>query len=299
MVKQTIFKLNLASMVWASAVIIAPTSAWAQSATKVSQTNLAKVAATVDKVNQLMRQTINQTMAQQRLQHGQAFAGRASTVNSHYILGQGLNIHIGAIDFKSRRPSTQRQTAPTLVNDEQANSQILAVVKSAAKTVKQRQLEHRVKAKDMAHNAHHLREQAKSLRLSVNQSQGVQQSKFKQQLQQVEERARALALERKNHAALFAQGPNSSPQAIAALNQQRFYYNLVEQVSQVLCQQATLLATIDGSENIAVIYQQGGKKAGQGYKTKGWMVSRAQLSQCGKGQIELTQLTAQATEYQY
>lgn len=250
-----------------------------------SQTKLAQVGSTVTKINALLKTAVGRQT--------EAAGLKLPSITTSYVLGQGLTINVAEIDFP------KQYTAPTTNTD--YHQQPLTI--EAQKVAATKRAAHRKKARDLAHKAHHLREQSKSLKQSISEAQGKDKAKFNEHLKQVREQMKAVDVERRLHAKSETSTQNLAHSGVPKQQQkpdlQLHFYQQVEQaVAAALCKKSQLLKTIDQAEKISVVYQLGANGS-KGYSVKGWMVDNARLSDCGDGITTVRELKNHVTEYQY
>lgn len=252
-----------------------------------SKTDLSKIGSAVHQVKNLLTSTVAAKI--------KPVGAKMPDITTSYVLGQGITVHISAIDFIATDKSGVSQSLAPQAQSQSQDSHLLAGTKMAS---------YRQKSKEMAHKAHHLRQKSKSLQQSLHGAQGNDKAKLDQQINNLRQQMKTLDERRKTHARKVAEAGRKAHSRInmakpAIFDNRQFYSKLEQSVINTLCRRAMVLSALDDNEKVSVVYQLKTGQNQQGYSVSGWTVDKFSLSGCGQGAIDQQQLAKLAVKYQY
>lgn len=273
--------MNLSIKLWLMGLILTVASP----CHALMKTDLAKVGGVIGHIDKLMISTLKAKQAPLKT--------ALPEVATSYVPGQGITIFIKTITPQWIAHLKQVTTVSPEAKADNTEAQLAATKRAA----------HIKKARDMAHSAHSLREQSKSLERSMKNADEAQKNKLDEKLKAVRKQMRSLSEARRLHASL---APKQHGANTTSLSEQRAtnnvgdgYVALQQQLVLALCRNAQQLAAIADKETVSLVMARDKTTAKPGQGVEGWMIEKSLLVACAEGLVDQQYLQQKATRYQY
>jgi len=157
----------------------------------------------------------------------------------------------------------------------------------------------RKKSKDLAHEAHHLREQMRSLSKQLKTADSKQRQRINEHQHDVREEIKTVEMHREKNKVMASKVSITPQFGGSPFTQESFYHSLANDILLAVCQESKIAPTLKKNESLSFILVDGGRIVDKQSSTKVIMIKNNDIIDCSQNKLTSRDLLNVAAIYHY